>query len=217
MIKRICSLAILILATFSGFNANAQQMYIGARIGANLANWSGDSPNQSASFSLNTGLLAGAQFDFVINQVWTLSCQLLYDQKGTVEHYFSTEDIGPPAFSFNYLEIPILLKADFGSGDLRPYIFGGPSFGIYLSGSELPAYSFSNTPASIPDSTVRSPDISAVFGTGLAIKLNSGQMLFVDAADAFGLVNIFKTQQGNVTSAKSRDIRIATGILFPLN
>jgi hypothetical protein len=42
-------------------------------------------------------------------------------------------------------------------------------------------------------------------------------MLFIDIADALGLVNILKTQLTNVTSAKSRDIRLAAGILFPLN
>jgi Outer membrane protein beta-barrel domain len=174
MNKQICFLAILILVTFSGFNVNAQQIYIGPRFGANIANWSGNSPYSGTSFLINIGFLAGGQFEYVFNSTWTFNCQVLYDQKGTSEYFLSTTDVGLPVFRFNYLEIPILLKADFGSGDIRPYIFAGPSLGIYLSGNERFGYGSSYT-QSIPDSIVRSSDISAVLGAGLSLQLSRGQ------------------------------------------
>lgn len=233
MNKRICSFGILILVLLSGFNANAQQMYIGARVGANLSNWSYDTIPSGGSLSVRTGFLAGAQFDYNFNDMWAVSAQALYDEKGSNENYnqTSTQDgetistTGTVEFNLNYFEIPILLKANLGTGDIRPYIFAGPSFGFFLSGTENTNTATSSGIVSnsitatqpIADSTVKSPDISAVFGAGVSLKLSSGQLLFIDAAYALGLVNIVNTNLGDNTTVKSRDIRIAAGILFPLD
>jgi Outer membrane protein beta-barrel domain len=225
MKKLLISLAILSFVTLSAMNADAQHSYLGVRVGANLANQSYDSLPSGTSLGIHTGFLAGGQFDYWFDDMWALSAQVLYDQKGaheaineSVEGFSAT---GTEDVNFNYLEIPILLKVSFGSGDIRPYVFAGPSFGIFLSGSGKISSSYQgttmDTTISVPDSSVKSPDISAVFGAGVSLKLSSGPMLFFDAAYALGLVNIAKTQPGDNTTVKSRDIRLAVGILFPLD
>ncbi len=220
----------MIFVTFSAFSAGAQEMLLGARIGANLANESRDSVPSGFSNASNAGILAGLQFDYWFSDMWGLSAQALYDQKGTDENVNQTAGIVSTSASdnitLNYLEIPILLKLRFGTGRIRPYVFAGPSFGFFLSGSDTRESSSSggviiptnsDTTISIPSSSVKTLDISGVFGAGLSIKLNSGHLLFLDAAYALGLVDIFNTQNGSNTMAESRDIRIAAGILFPLN
>ncbi|MFI5201734.1 MAG: porin family protein [Candidatus Kapaibacterium sp.] len=217
------------LITFTPQTADAQQSNQGARIGANLANESYDSLPSGASIGMHTGFLAGGQFDYWFDDMWALSAQVLYDQKGAHEDFNESVSgfaaTGTDDVTFNYLEIPILLKVSFGTGDFRPYVFAGPSFGIFLSGSGKVHSSStfggqtvtSDTTISVPDSEVKSPDIAAVFGAGVSLKLSSGSMLFFDAAYALGLTNIAKPPPGDNTVVKSRDIRLAVGILFPLD
>lgn len=219
------SLSILSIITCSALNVNAQQMYLGARIGANLANQTTESLFSGTSLGISPGLLIGSQFDYWFDSSEALCAQILYYQRGAKESFGESgtdfSDFGTNELMFNYLEIPIFVKVTFGTGNIRPYIFAGPSIGFFLSGSQRINSTISvngnstttDSTKSVADSTVKSPDISAVFGAGISVMLSSGQILFLDAGYALGLVNIY--DGSNTTN--SRDIRIAAGILFPLN
>jgi hypothetical protein len=219
------SIAILIVITLSGLNANAQKLYIGARIGANLANESLQLNNNYYSpiptYSSRTGFLGGGQVDFWFNNFFAISAQVLYDQKGTQQSSaLNTDDV-----ILNYFEIPILLKASMGIGNFYPYVCAGPSVGLFLSGSEKfsGTYTTENSPSpqtgdttfAIDRSTMNTLDVSADIGAGVSFKMPSGVMLFLEATDAIGLVNIANSYGESVV--KSQDIRLAAGILFPLN
>jgi outer membrane protein W len=233
MKKLLLYSAIVGLVMLSSHNATAQHMMIGARIGANLANESEDSLPSGSSTSIHAGFLAGAQFDYWFNDMWGLSAQVLYDQKGATLNISESESEFGESFSetgtadviLNYLEIPILVKASFGTGNIRPYVFAGPSFGIFLSGSEkvnatgtlLGVTSSVDSTVSILDSTIKTLEISAIFGAGISLKLSSGQVLFFDAAYSLGLTNISVNSNGSNQTTESRDIRLAAGILFPLD
>ncbi|HET6402977.1 MAG TPA: porin family protein [Candidatus Kapabacteria bacterium] len=179
--------------------------------------------------SIHAGFLGGAEYEYWFSAYkywsgtsWGLDAQVLYDQKG--EHYDFTDinafhESGNGNDILNYLEIPILVKARFGSADFAPYVFAGPSIGIFLSGADYEQVNGSlETKTSFADSELTSPDISALFGAGVSIALSSGPMLFFEASYALGLVNIDKMLPiANFPVIKSRDIRIAIGILFPLD
>ena len=225
MKKLLCASAVLSFFTLSARNAKAQHLYLGARVGANLAsqsisaNWYPSGTSSGTSNDINVGIVAGAQLDYQLNDIWSLSGQILYDQKG---RYTKKSILASWNDTYNYLEIPILIKANVGTGNLRPFVFAGPSFGIFLSGSYHDFDGIAdlvNPDGSIPASAVRSPDISAVLGAGLSMKLSIGQILFIDAAYALGLVNISKpeTYYYQPSSIKSGDIRLAAGILFSLD
>ena len=147
-------------------------MYIGARIGANLANQSYDSLPSGSSTDINTGILAGIQFDYWFNDMWGLSAQVLYDEKRNESELLrigirfeggTITSSGTGKLNFSYLEIPILLKMNIGNWQhYEPYVFAGPSFGFFLSGTENtntsssgPGIGMSSTAASQPvaDST----------------------------------------------------------------
>lgn len=225
MKKLICSFAIFSLVTLAVVKARGQQNYLGVRAGTNLANESViPSPASGATTSIHAGFLAGVQYEYWFDDTWSLGGQVLYDQKGAHEIMINTVDVVGSGFtdlSLNYLEIPILLKASFGSGSFSPYIFAGPSSGLYLSGKEHSSNWFYgqtlNTTKSVADSDMNFIDLSAVFGAGASFRLSSGQMLYVDAAYALGLINISYNQRGEHTIVTSRDIRIAAGILFPFH
>jgi hypothetical protein len=248
MKKTLFSIATLGLVTFFAIRADAQNLYGGARIGANLANqnslgagvfyypyWGAeDNPT-----GIRTGFLAGLQLDRYFSDTWGLSAELFYDQKGahredqlsgTIDE---PQNLAGPFFesgtsdvTLNYLECALLLKARFGSGVLRPYVFAGPSMGLFLSGkrhdnvSDTYTESSENytvdTTQSIPKAYIKTFDVSVIGGAGIELKVASNYIVFLDAAYTHGFTNIVPNSDG-LPRASSRDIRLAAGILFPLD
>jgi len=205
-------------------NVYGQTMKIGARAGINLANENYENLPNDESISLRALFLGGAQFDYRLTNSIVISLQLLYDQKGAhAENGLSKAD-----WTISYFEVPILAKIYFSDGAVRPYLFGGPSFGFLHRNSERlqTTINFPNgiaipyskdTVANITDSTSKF-DFSIIAGAGISLTLTSGLELFLDAGYAFGLVNLdnYSADKGKDYYIYSRDVRIAAGILFPL-
>ena len=213
-------------------------MFFGLRGGVNLANQKQENLTDSETISARTLLLAGGQFDYWFNDSWAMSFQLLYNQKGAhlgmnVGEFAFLGILGLSSADWigKYLEIPLLVKASLSNGAVRPYIFAGPSFGILLSNTEVLHYTghtfafgppgvalSSDTTANITDSTAKI-DFSIVAGAGISVTLDSGPVLFLEAAYAFGLTNVdnYFADNANDRYIYSRDIRIAAGVMFPLN
>ncbi len=205
----------------------AQTMMIGARGGVNLANEAITKTLYPENTAFLAELLGGGQLDYQFSNTWALSLQLLYDQKGA--HI----DMGPgySNWTTSYLELPLLVKMSFGSGALRPYLFAGPSIGYLLSNIQhihtngsyfvpdgVGAWYPIDTAADITDSTAKI-DFSLIAGAGLSLQLASGTALFFDAAYAYGFINSdnYSWDKADGISVYSRDIRLAAGVLFPLN
>jgi hypothetical protein len=228
------------MVTTSVGMSHAQTMMIGVRAGVNLANEAYTNLPTGESISGRTLMLAGGQFDYWFSHSWAMSLQFLYNQKGAHADAEMTNYIfvGPTIqgtstadWTTSYLEIPLLAKFSFGNGAVRPYVFEGPSIGFLLSnveklhfiqGNSIPngvgiIYT-TDTTANISDSTARI-DFSIVAGAGILLTLGSGMQLFLDASYAFGLNNTdgYSWDKAYGISVYSRDIRIAAGVLFPIN
>ncbi len=173
------------------------------------------------------GFLGGIQLDYDLDNIWILSFGLLYDQKGAEVNYSYEPPVGGVDqdmlnVTLNYLEVPILVKTKFGSGNVLPYVFAGPSFGILLSGEETHRPVIQNESGFNTSLYQHNwPSISAIAGAGLSIQIGNGSSISLDAAYALGLTNDSFGQVGipgyTLYSAASRDIRIAAGILFPVD
>src|ERR1051325_10839267 len=191
MKKLLSVFAIASLMMFFAAHVSAQKLMIGPRLGINLANESWDPQSDDVNLSMKLGLIAGGQLDVWFDPMIALSLQLLYDQKGvgvapkTPTPGVTTDDY----LIFNTFEIPIEAKFAFGSGDMKPYIFAGPSIGIRVaSGLHLKETSQGEK----IDTTVEVKDVSSIDfgilgGAGLAIMVAPGTQLFFDAAYALGL------------------------------
>jgi len=209
MKKLLCSFAALILFAVLALPIYAQPM-IGARIGVNLANESWDS--QDPNIGIKIGFLGGAQCDYWIDDRFGVGAQLIFDMKGA---RFTPSDGLPNETddeNLNTLEIPILLKLRMPAGTIKPYAFIGPSIGILLSSTLHSEYTVNGQShdTSFTLSNRSSTDFSVLFGAGIMIDAGSVDVNF-DAGYAIGLTNV-----AIIGPVKSRDIRIAAGILFPL-
>ncbi len=230
----------VLISLSTAAQAQYSSSWIGVRVGANIAGESIDpiDPNlDNATSGLKFGILGGVQYDHWFGEMWGFGVGLLFDQKGTHEDYpagktannvlnpdgsLNAAYIGEDNDALNYLEIPIVLKLAFGDGDVKPYLFAGPSIGILLSASN--ATTGIVPPIADLKSHLNATDISISFGAGLSDKLNSGQILFFDVGYAAGLTKIYKDQPDRTpiphpvghTTSKSGDIRITIGMMWEL-
>ena len=141
---------------------------------------------------------------------------------------------GNDNYTLSYIEIPLVVKFAFGMGDIKPYIDAGPSLGILMGASE----SADGDLVAVPNlkTYLNSIDLSLFLGVGVADELYHGPMITFDAGYAVGLSKIYKSvptdNSGNFarsavegipfkdpvnpTSAKSSDIRVTLGIMWPI-
>lgn len=91
---------LLILFLFAAFNfSQAQEFSFGAKVGLNLANFTGDA---LTGLDTHTGFHIGALAEIPLSQKFSIQPEVVYSEKGS--EFFSTE------VSLGYLDIPILAK-----------------------------------------------------------------------------------------------------------
>jgi len=220
----ICIVLLISIASAQCF-AQSGSTWLGARAGINIGNIADTAINSGngETLSSKTGFDIGGEFDYWFSDNFGISAQLLYVQKGgtiTISDLGMTGTIG---LTVSTLEIPVLLKATFGTGPLKPVFFVGPAIGLKLSASQHFVAPGQDSTESIADSVVSKTYFSIVFGAGATYALSSSMQIFLDAAYDYGLSNInaeFGKSTGPGTTDNEKinlnDIRINVGILFRL-
>ena len=216
-------------------HAETAHTWIGLRGGVSISSESID-PALDASTSSITAFQGGLQIDEWFNDMLAISVAATMDKKGIKESYpdhslqHSTVK-GDDSYSASYLELPIVLRAAFGKGDARPYIFAGPSIGLLMSAEETVSDPSIQPSATDIKSAMNSTDFSLFFGGGFLDKLSEHVAFSVDVGYAMGLTKLYKdalpdrTTIDNPTSrntvslinnsdAKSGDFRAAASFLF---
>ena len=210
-------------------NVSAQvHTSVGVRVGVNTANASYTSTMSGVSKSARTGLVLGSIVEIGFSDIVFLRAEPMYTQNGAMIDIADRNESVKETYKLEYLEIPVHVKAQFGVGALRPYIFAGPNLGILLSAKideEIPLafagaeYRQSGT-RDIKDQT-SSTNFGFDFGAGVAYDVTANVSLLVDARYSVGLTNIAKSPDPNDQSFhpeswKSRDIKVLAGVLFVL-
>lgn len=127
------------LALFSG-TASALDFGAGPLVGVNLANASVDEPEDTGlKTEIYTRFGFGARAEFGVTKPFSLLLEPQYLQRGASlkTHFVIPGLIDTTEKSdirLNYLELPILAKAKFGSMKAHAYAFAGPSLGFFLNG-----------------------------------------------------------------------------------
>lgn len=196
------------LSLFSG-TASALDFGAGPLVGINLANASADEPE---GMSLETEMLTrfafGARAEFGVTSPFSLLLEPQYLQRGASEKFsalgFSTEaDV-----RLNYLELPILAKAKFGSMKTHAYAFAGPSLGLFLNG-EAESEGETNDVDS-----VSAFNVSGDVGVGGAFQVQEFIYLNADVRYSHGFTSASDAKDDN--DWMNRDIRIQLCVLFHL-
>ena len=188
------------------------QVSIGLHGGINVANATID-PNAFGTVSSHTGFMIGAVAEVGILGPLSVQVEPTYCQRGAALSSVLTVDIdhhsGTTA-KFNYLEIPLLLKFNLLSEEVKPYIFTGPNLGIRLTSTfdtQVGGKTFSQD---MQDQT-EALDFAWDFGAGVACEVTPLISITIDARYSHGLTDVANSP---TLSWHSRDFKIMAGVLF---
>jgi hypothetical protein len=106
--------------------ANAQ-MEIGVKAGLTFATIS--ESNLSPNFESKTGFVGGVHFGFPLGTNFMLQPEALITQQGAG----FTVPGGDGELQLTYLQVPLNLRINFGTGNVRPFILAGPYAAFRLS------------------------------------------------------------------------------------
>ncbi|MBK9983733.1 MAG: PorT family protein [Saprospiraceae bacterium] len=126
-------IGLFIFSMFIFSNLQAQsEAKVGIRAGVLFSNQDfkngGLDINTKAKLGLDVALVA----DFPVGEVLNISPEFHWLQKGAKIEDISGDDI---TATFNYLEVPVLVKFKFGT-DVGFSVFAGPSFGYLIDASK---------------------------------------------------------------------------------
>lgn len=210
MQNRIASLSAAVIAgltLFSG-SASAVSFGVGPIGGLNFANVNIDADGDEISTDMKTAFAIGARAELGVTKPFSVLLEPQFLRRGysTEQTLLGTSfdvDIG-----MNYLELPVLAKAKFGSMKAHGYAFAGPSLGIFLNGT-----------AEIDDESEDLEDISSInfagqIGVGGAYQLKEFVYLNADVRYGYGFTNI--NDDGSDVDVQSRDIQLMLCVLFHL-
>ena len=202
---------IVVAVCVAGVPAFAQSsINIGAQGGVNFGN-ANITPDLSTS--TRTGFMARALVEFVLSDMFSIQPEVLYAQKGAK---FSMDVPGfgevKATFKFDYIEIPVLFKATFGSSGFRPFLFAGPNVGFNMV-SELEAEIMGQTQTEDIGEDTESIDFALDFGGGGEFAVNKSMTLFGSVRYSLGLTDIVKPEDA---TAKSNGIQVMVGVKWGL-
>lgn len=188
---------------------------IGPAVGLNMASLSiaGTSDN-----AIHAGAVVGAVVELGVFPLGALSIQPHFVQKGTEMEkpyrVFGTTVQYSGPMTWNYIEIPVLLKFSLSPLPLSPHILVGPNFGFLLSASAESLEAGGNTAASDITNNAASTDVALDVGAGVEFGLLPLTSLTADLRYSLGLSNNNNSGTASANAIHTRDIKIIVGVLF---
>ncbi len=196
--KRLVKLLSLAFVFFA-FAANAQDIYIGPKVGVNYVTVAAPLSNELGVDNLLTADF-GAMAEFEFGDMFSLQGELMYARKGfSITQNFDipiNESLTIPAGlkvlnNSNYLELPVMAKIRFnGDKRLETYLLGGASVGYLMSNrirtqADL-IVNLTVIDTKIPLNDINRADFSLIGGAGFAAKLPVGKF-YMDLRYRHGL------------------------------
>src|SRR5574341_1575477 len=182
--KRLTFLIAALLGLVLSTSARAQHR-IGVIGGLNIANVDAEFDDATMDVSNKTVFGFGGVVDLRLNENFSLYMQPMYQQKGALVTQLNTNLDFP--FKFAFLELPVFLKAEFGS-TARPYLMAGPTIGYLLSADTEVEYSGLTFKGDLKEVT-EDLDFGLGFGAGLRYPLSTVS-IFVEGRYILGLLNM---------------------------
>ncbi len=214
-------LAVLSVALFAP-QAQAQGVTYGLKAGFNYASATlktvlTDTPD----LKYQIGAVEGIFVNFKLGPV-TIQPELLYSQRGT--KWTEEEEPGVGVVTchmrISYVELPVLVKYNFLSGPVRPFVLAGPSLGYLLSAKWQYCVHYytddglDNSYEYDMKDQLKKMEFAGVFGIGADYHL-AKVVLSLEARYHLGLTNVIKNiEESDVTSAKHKGFAVLVGLGF---
>ncbi|MFI5253586.1 MAG: porin family protein [Bacteroidota bacterium] len=201
-------ITVILMLCLASIAFSQTPMSIGGQVGLNLSNLSFD-PSITPSPSTRTDFGVGALLEVGVSEMFFIQPELMYLTGGAKFDYTG----GSSTFKYDVITIPILVKAKFTAGDIKPYVFAGPEIGFTMK-SELENDPTSGTSTTVDqkDST-ESMNLSVDFGAGAEYNLDAKTSLFGDLRYSLGLTNLSKAASAT-EKIKTTGFQIFVGVKF---
>ncbi|NNG27824.1 MAG: PorT family protein [Ignavibacteriaceae bacterium] len=200
----LLSLIVFITVFISPLNAQVQ---LGLQAGTNLGDVSLDPTPESVTTGMRTGIMFGGVLFYSFSPIFGLQVEPAYIQKGATVDISMTQLEG--TITGDYIDIPVLLKASFGDGPVKPYLLAGASIAFLLGDVKLEIDN-----ATEETLETKSTDFILNFGGGVLIP--AGQVnIFIEGQYNLGLTDVNDEPEDDM-KIKSTGIQIKAGALFPL-
>jgi hypothetical protein len=204
----ITSITVAIAIWAPGAHAAA----IGAILGANRADISGDAP-QNVEFGSRFGLIAGVQGEFGIARDVLISVQPVIVSRGATVSDADSLDGESADLVIDYFAVPIVLKLMAGGG--RTYVTGG----IDVAFLDKATLSSGDLEVDVTDFFNRT-DVAALIGFGVVFPIGRPR-LTVEARYVQGFSSLTKDDalppdQNLPDRFHNKGLQLMAGVLFPL-
>lgn len=206
----VLTLAALTVAALVPQNLSAA---VGIKGGFNLANIkiSPTDPDMP-DFKDLRGLTGGVFFSLNLGFVG-IQPEILYSRRGLMwEFEWAIDETAKIEYLLDYIEIPVLVKLNvLPAGPIRPFVFGGPSYGYLLKATGRYTSPEETQTEDIKDMFEKSA-WGGIVGAGLELK-TPVVLLTLDARYHIGLANVIKEVAEGET-AKHKGFSVMVGIGF---
>jgi len=181
---------------------------IGVKAGLNSATLSASSNGESFPYERMISFAAGGVAVMAINDRMSLQGEALYIRKGA-DMDLSDLGGGSGTVTLDYIEIPVLGRADFGAGTgTKPFVYGGAALAVFMSaGLEIDGES-----QEIDEDTISKLDVALQIGGGVEIPMSSGAVT-LEARYSHGLLNADDSPDSTV-EVYNRVLSFFGGFLF---
>ena len=185
-------------------------MGLGIKGGMNFANATiKDNNGKTVNTNTLNGYSIGGLVEFGVHNPWSLVLEPSYVKNGAEFKDFDGK------VNLSYLQLPVLVKAKFGSPDLHLFIFAGPNFGLNLDATGSAKFGALSTTWNAKDD-IKNMDIAGDVGAGVSVKLMPNVHASIDARYTYGFTNIIESNSNSLDSWNSRDIKLLAGLTFHL-
>ncbi len=182
-------LALLVFMMTFGL-AYAQSVF-GIKGGMNISRISGDDAIGSSDSHL--GMHVGFLMQYNLMQALVIQPELLYTQKG-YNYKYSVGDIDyKVSNSFDYIELPLLIKLNAAIGDIKIQPFIGPSISYLVSAKQKEKLSSDSNTTTVTHTNDVSDNINNVaFGFAVGAEFVFMKKYILGGRYNFGLSDIYK-------------------------
>ena len=223
-----CTFILVAILLLSFAQSAGAQHRVGILGGLNFTKIDIEVQRESATVSSRTLFGIGGILDVRVSQSLRLCLQPMYLQKGVGKTRLAIQPGVEWVAKSSYLELPLLVKAEFGN-TAKPYVLAGPSVGVLLR-SELEAQMGGITFTGDAKDVTKSLDFAVVFGAGISFPFGKN-LVFIEGRYSLGLTDTvaggtFDISAGPVVEEitwdeqtdmiKNRGFQIMAGVAFAL-
>lgn len=203
----------------------AGQVNLGIIGGTNFSTVTGEADDgTSLDFDSRTGFEIGGVLDIGVSKNVSIRFEPMYVRETAKQNIDEVDVRGELIFTANYVEIPALLKLSFGTANVRPFLFAGPSVGFKLNSEG--EFSIDGISGKFDfDKLITGTNFMFEFGGGVNIQFQSVSLI-AEGRYGLGVTDIFEagtipidplgqTEFGEA-DIKTRGLRVMGGITFPV-